>query len=216
MHLHEDFQKVDTLDLLNLYITSCAVINMMSDLDSKIFLVSSSTIFQFYSLLIAATNLLRLIRGGLVSHIARDIKKGETTYLLAVSMIRRMSVVNDDLPERCSNMLSSLWTSRKVFRRPDGSITPELRIRSRLVVSSVVDCLWWYRVEFKGLSNAYGISQKDPNNSQATEGSQDKEASSEQPNDLPLSQEAIDGWAMSDDLPFSPWPSFFDFKDFLN
>lgn len=216
MHLHQDFQQADKLDLLNLYITSCAAINMMSDFDSKLFLTSSSTIYQFYSLLIAATNLLRLIRGDLVSHSARDIQRDETTYLLAVSMMRKMSVVNDDLPERCSIMLESLWTSRNVFRRPDGSITPKLRIRSRLAVSSVIDCLWWYRVEFKGLRNVYGTSQRALTSSQTADGSQNKGISSEQLNDLPLSQEALDSWAMSDDLPFSPWPSFFDFNEFLS
>lgn len=211
MHLHEDLGKVDTLDLLNLYITSCEVVSTMSDMDSKKLLISSCTIYHFYSLLVAATNLLRLIRGGLVSHIARDIQRGETIYLLAVSMMRRMSVANDDLPQRCSTMLSTLWTSRKVFRRPDGSVTPNLRIRSRLVMSSVVDCLWWYRVEAKGLKNVYGMGSRDPTDPQVVQGIQAITTLPEQLSDFP-SQEALDNWAMSDDFSF---PSFFDFNDFL-
>ena len=159
MHFYEASEHLDPVNLVQLDITSCATINLMRDLDVSSALISSSTFYMFYSLLLAATNLLRLLRGH-AHQSQQDYERGEATFFLAVTLMTRMSISNDDLPGRCSDLLSKLWTSQKLFRRADGSLAPEIRIRTRLVMSPLVDCLWWYREEFRVQRNVYPPSER--------------------------------------------------------
>lgn len=158
MHFFESCEQLDPANLGRLDITSCATINLMHDLDTSSALISSSTFYLFHSLLLAATNMLRLLRG-LAPQSQQDYKRGEETFFLAVTLMTRMSIANDDLPGRCSDLLSKLWTSEKLFRRADGSLAPEIRIRTRLAMSPLVDCLWWYREEFRVQRNVYPPSE---------------------------------------------------------
>lgn len=158
MHFYEASEQLDPASLVQLDITSCETINLMHNLDASSALISSSTFYLFHSLLLAATNLLRLLRG-LSPQTQQDYKRGEATFFLAVTLMTRMSIANDDLPGRCTNMLSRLWTSQKLFRRADGSLAPEIRIRTRLAMSPLVDCLWWYREEFRVQKSVYPPSE---------------------------------------------------------
>lgn len=158
MHFYEASEQLDSANLVQLEITSCTTINLIRDLDASTALISSSTFHMFHNLLLAATNLLRLLRGR-APQSQPDYKRGEVTFFLAVTLMKRMSIANDDLPGRCSDLLSKLWTSQKLFRRADGSLAPGIRIRTRLSMSPLVDCLWWYREEFRVQRNVYPPSE---------------------------------------------------------
>lgn len=174
---------------------------MKNDLDSKRPIVMFSTMYIFAALLITATNLLRLIRGGFISYFSRDIERGEAAYKLALSMMTRMSIVKEDRPHRCAKMLSSLWTSHIVFRMPDGSIAPELRIRTRLAISPLVDCLWWYCVEFRGQRNVYGPRSSTPSAPLfVAKGADPQMTSSQTLVDVPGSNEEFENRIASDGL----------------
>lgn len=155
MHFYETPEQLESANLVQLYVTSCAIINLMQDLHLSSALASSSTLYMFHGLMVAATNLLRLLRGQLLTQSPEEFEKSETTFLVVVNLMKKMSVANDDIPGRCSDLLSKLWTSQRVFRRLNGTATPELRIRTRLALSPLVDCLWWYREEFKGHINMF-------------------------------------------------------------
>ncbi|OGM47736.1 Zn(II)2Cys6 transcription factor [Aspergillus bombycis] len=58
-----------------------------------------------------------------------------------------MSVQNNDAAAKTVIVLNQLWNSTKAFRKSDGSDFPTLRIRSRLMLSPVVDAVWWWREE---------------------------------------------------------------------
>lgn len=154
MHFYESPQQLDSVNLVQLYLTSCAVINLMHDMDHSSALGTSSTLYMFHGLMLAATNLLRLLRG-LITQSTEESQKSEATFFQSVTLMKKMSVANDDIPGRCADLLSKLWTSQRLFRRSDGTLAPELRIRTRLALSPLVDVLWWYRAEFKGHVNVY-------------------------------------------------------------
>lgn len=59
-----------------------------------------------------------------------------------------MTVGSNDMAAKMVLVLNQLWNSSKAFRKPDGVESTALRIRSRLVVSPVVDAVWWWRDEF--------------------------------------------------------------------
>lgn len=100
--------------------------------------------------MLAATNLLRLFRCELIPQSLQETEHGVPPFQMAIDLMKRMSVAKDDIPKRCADILSQLWTSTKIFTRADGSRSPELRIRTRLGMSPVIDCLWWFREEFRG------------------------------------------------------------------
>ena len=158
MHFYESPQHLDPANLVQLYLTSCTIINLMHDMNASSALMSSSTLYMFHGLMLAATNLLRLLRG-LLTQSPEESEKGEATFFQAVTLMKKMSVANDDIPARCADLLSKLWTSQRLFRRPDGTLAPELRIRTRLALSPLVDILWWFREEFKGHLNVYSQLQ---------------------------------------------------------
>lgn len=239
MHFYEASERLDSANLVQLHITSCATINLMRELDASSAIISSSTSYMFHSLLLAATNLLRLLRG-LAPQSQQDYERGEATFFLAVTLMTRMSIANDDLPGRCSNSLSKLWTSQKLFKRADGSLAPEIRIRTRLIMSPLVDCLWWYREEFRVQRNVYPPSEPSnkptqselpnprfslvpwltsavsiPYLSEPFEGTAIEDGPSQQSVTLPPDGQAAESWEMCGDLSLAPWPSFFDFNDFL-
>lgn len=54
-----------------------------------------------------------------------------------------------------------------------------------------------------------------PHPSQPFQGTAIKDRPLQQPLTLPLDGEEAESWELSGDLSLSPWPSFFDFNDFL-
>lgn len=70
-----------------------------------------------------------------------------------------MSVESNDSPAKAVIILNQLWNSSKAFRKADGSEYTALRIRSRLVLSPVLDAVWWWRDEFDPLARALNSTQ---------------------------------------------------------
>lgn len=66
-----------------------------------------------------------------------------------------MSLQNDDLPARNGAVLTQLWNSSRVFKKPNGTEAVGLRIRSRLYVSVALDGVVWWREEFGGFMGVY-------------------------------------------------------------
>lgn len=67
-----------------------------------------------------------------------------------------MSVQAGDVMSRSEGILTQLWASKNIFKRSDGSFDSlTLRCGSRLAMSVVYDCLWWWRSEFGGQQDPY-------------------------------------------------------------
>ena len=105
-------------------------------------------------MILAAFIILKISRSYLAGRV--DLGSGEKAYFAAIVSLREFSLQNDDLYARGAMILTQLWTSSRVFRRPDGVIDAlTLRIRTRLSMSVVFDCFWWWREEFQGKTSPY-------------------------------------------------------------
>ena len=114
----------------------------------------SATIFVSKLLHLAACTVLRLSRSHLSQNL--DLTRGRTLYFFVILFHRRLSLQNNDTASRSTVILTQCWTSPNMFKQCDGSIDSlTLRCRSRLSMSVVFDCYWWWRQEFAGQSDPY-------------------------------------------------------------
>ena len=115
---------------------------------------SSCPDYGYRTMLLAAFIILKLSRSSLADRV--DLRAGEKAYFATILALRESSLENDDLCARGAMVLAQLWTSTRVFRRPDGVVDGlTLRVRSRLSMGIVFDCFWWWREEFQGKLNPY-------------------------------------------------------------
>ena len=105
-------------------------------------------------MILAAFIILKISRSYLAGRV--DLRSGEKAYFTTIVALRESSLQNDDLYARGAMILTQLWTSTRVFRRPDGVVEGLfLRIRTRLSMGVVFDCFWWWREEFQGKTSPY-------------------------------------------------------------
>ncbi|KAK5996400.1 Regulatory LEU3-like protein [Cladobotryum mycophilum] len=124
------------------------------------------------SITLAAMAILKLNRSELAVHL--DLEAGERAYFAAIVAAREMSLLNNDLCARGASILSQLWNSRTIFKKQDGTIDSlTSRICSRLSMSVMFDCLWWWRQEFGGLGNPYPEDSRQQNKALAKDGEGD-------------------------------------------
>lgn len=97
--------------------------------------------------------LLRLLKTSFSRYI--DVERAKAALFLAISLHKKMSVQNDDVPARNGVALTQLWNSTRAFKKSNGSEAVALRIRSRLSGSVVLDGIVWWREEFGGFMGVY-------------------------------------------------------------
>ena len=116
--------------------------------------------------------LLRLLKTSFSRYI--DVERAKAALFLGISLHKRMSLQNDDLPARNGVALTQLWNSNRVFKRPNGTEAVTLRIRNRLGGSIVLDALVWWREEFGGLMGIYPPPLMDDRNGMVPSQSENK------------------------------------------
>lgn len=140
--------------LLQLYTLCCKLTNDINNLNQHPQLVDICTVFIERAVMLAAICILKIHRSELAPFI--DLDAGERAYFSAIQFCKQASLENDDLGARAFTILSQLWTSRNVFQRSNGRIDSlSTRIRTRLSMSIVFDCFWWWREEFTGQTSPY-------------------------------------------------------------
>lgn len=77
-----------------------------------------------------------------------DLERARASLFTGINLAKQMSLDSNDLATKSVIFLNQLWTSTKAFRKSDGSEYTALRIRSRLVLSLILDAVWWWRDEF--------------------------------------------------------------------
>ncbi|KAK4073101.1 transcriptional regulator family: Fungal Specific TF [Trichoderma aggressivum f. europaeum] len=111
------------------------------------------------SVMLAAFTILKIHRSELAPHL--DLQAGEQAYFAAIFFAREESLQNNDLSARAASILGQLWNSQSIFKNKDGTVDSlTSRISSRLSMSILFDCLWWWRQEFGGLGNPYENRQQ--------------------------------------------------------
>ncbi|KAI9871212.1 MAG: hypothetical protein M1830_003195 [Pleopsidium flavum] len=98
-------------------------------------------------MMLAAFTILKLKKSSFLRYL--DIESVKCSYFSAIALARKVSIENNGIPAKSTQVLKQLWLSHKVFMEDDeieGSL--KSRIRSRLAMSLAVDCLWWWKEEF--------------------------------------------------------------------
>ena len=147
-------------NLITMYADACNLIELCASLDQAqgICEYGSTNVDLTWSL--AAFIILRVGE----SHVrdSLDLKRGQRCYFTTINLYKKQTVRTDDISARASMILSQLWTSKMVIKRPDG--TPDslwLRCRNRLGCSLTFDCFWLWRQEFGGQPNSYDSVEDD-------------------------------------------------------
>ncbi|KAB5560325.1 hypothetical protein GE09DRAFT_962033 [Coniochaeta sp. 2T2.1] len=140
--------------LVQLYTTACNFLEDATNQHLTTRLAELCTMFVERTVMLAALSVFKIYRSNLAPYI--DVNAGEKAFFSAIRFCRQASLENDDLGARGVSILSQLWTSQNVFRRPNGQVDSlGTRIRTRLSMSVVFDCFWWWREEFAGQSSPY-------------------------------------------------------------
>ena len=134
------------MGLLKAFDTSKALITKLQKIDiaSDFMRYCPASYSRMISL--AALFILRLERSKFADTLGVD--GGEQAFDTALSLLRRASSEENDLPDRTSRILAQLWS---VQGRPQqSSKEPRLKLRSRLAASLLHDELWNWRETFGG------------------------------------------------------------------
>jgi len=100
-----------------------------------------------FGLLLASMSLLRILKSKVASS-GLETSRARASFFTAINLAKEMSTDRTDTAAKTITVLNQLWNSRKAFRKSDGSEYTALRIRSRLILSQVLDAVWWWRDEF--------------------------------------------------------------------
>lgn len=133
-HLYSSSSKYEPLKLCLLYETVCSVIDEIKRLQDTIGLASYCTHYIYAMLALSAFTLLKLVKI-ITDDISPYRAKGKLCYFQAIALCKQVSVENNDLASKTSEILSLLWLS-DIFANPE--ISWPLRIRSRLSMSIVL------------------------------------------------------------------------------
>jgi transcriptional regulatory protein LEU3 len=120
-------------------------------------MATACTYYIHRMLVLSAFSILKILKSDLSQGL--DKKAGERAYFKVIVFLREMSLENGDTSSKGAGILTQLWASNNIFRRADGTMDSlSLRIRSRLSLSVVFDCFWWWRQEFNGQPSPYDDS----------------------------------------------------------
>lgn len=140
--------------LISLYIISCKLFESLTSQDESTGFSRACPEFIYKTTLLAAISILKIQKSELVRHV--NSASGEKAYFSAIYLCQRASFQSNDLGARGVTILGQMWTSKNMYRQPDGRVDSlSTRIRSRLSMSVVFDSFWWWRVEFNGQTSPY-------------------------------------------------------------
>ena len=153
-HFFETGESSSIAGFVELYSVARGVIENVLNLYGTDNRFGSCSAYFHRSMLLAAFTLLKIVRSPIASYL--DVRSGEKCYFSTIVHLRKSTLENDDLHARGAMILTQLWTSDKIFKTATGEANSlSLRIRSRLTMSIVFDCFWWWREEFEGKSSPF-------------------------------------------------------------
>jgi hypothetical protein len=117
--------------------------------------LSCATNYIFYMMLAAGFSLLKLMHNFL-SQVEADTAGAQELLTRTLWALRNMSVVENDLAERLSEVLAQVWKSGRVRAEPSHNVgegsyddSLQLKVRCRMSMSLVFDSVWRWRKNFK-------------------------------------------------------------------
>ncbi|KAJ5125056.1 uncharacterized protein N7515_008881 [Penicillium bovifimosum] len=145
------FYKTQTIAtsgcLPRLIVTACNLVDYVQALADRTGYLFMVPVQITFGLLLASMSLLRILKSDLASS-GLDTSRARATFFAAINLAKQMSTDRSDTAAKIVTVLTQLWNSSKAFRKADGSDYTALRIRSRLILSQILDSVWWWRDEF--------------------------------------------------------------------
>lgn len=156
LHLHSFFlfdepsSEGYTERIIKMYSSASMLIQHALDLDArKQNFIRYCPIYVYQTFLTASFIMLKVLKNDYFRRYL-DADAGAKMFNASVLAVRKMSVANNDLPGRLSDVLAYLWTEDDASliggKGKDGL---QLRIRSRKSMSIVYDSLWRWRERFE-------------------------------------------------------------------
>lgn len=135
--------------LTNAYESATSYIQMVLDIDmnsNSLLLYCPTDILK--TITSASCILIKVLNSSYAIHF--DAMQGKSLFNSAILTIRSISLRKNDFPDRLAEVLARMWRAAGSGLPRDRSIAGqhdplELRIRSRMSVSHVYDCVWGWR-----------------------------------------------------------------------
>lgn len=152
----------DPQSLYDLCVAGCQVVESFEILEkSGTMNLPASGMYAYSNIMLPCHILLRLLKTSFSTFI--DVERAKAALFLGISLHKRMSLQNDDLPARNGAALTNLWNSSRAFKKPNGSEAVALRVRSRLLGSILLDGVLWWREEHGAVMGVYAPPLSDRN-----------------------------------------------------
>jgi hypothetical protein len=146
-HFYKTQTIISSGCLPRLIVTACSLVDYIQALCDRMGFLSMAPAQVGFGLLLASMSLLRILKSKLASN-GLDTSRARASFFAAINLAKQMSTDRTDMAAKAITVLNQLWNSSKAFRKNDGSEYTALRIRSRLVLSQILDAVWWWRDEF--------------------------------------------------------------------
>lgn len=146
-HLYKNQTLVSSGCYPRILVTACSLIDYIQSLSERVGFLSMAPVQMAFALLLASTALLRILKSNVASQ-GLETGRARASLFTAINLAQQMSVDSADLAAKTVTVLKAVWNSSRAFRKMDGTEYNSLRIRSRLVLSPIVDTVWWWRDEF--------------------------------------------------------------------
>ncbi|KAJ5321950.1 uncharacterized protein N7506_011080 [Penicillium brevicompactum] len=146
-HFYKTRTVVSSGCLARLIATACGLVDYIQTLADRMGFISMAPVQVGFGLLLASMSLLRILKSK-AAVAGLDANRARVSFFMAINLAKQMSTDRTDTAAKTITVLNQLWNSSKAFRKPDGSEYTSLRIRSRLILSPILDAVWWWRDEF--------------------------------------------------------------------
>ncbi|KAJ5153623.1 uncharacterized protein N7500_009062 [Penicillium coprophilum] len=146
-HFYKNQTLVSSGCLPHLIVTACNLVDYVQGLADRLGSLFMAPVSISFGLLLASMSLLRILKSNFASS-GLDTSRAQASFFAAINLAKQMSTDRSDTAAKMITVLNQLWNSNKAFRRSDGSDHTTLRIRSRLILSLILDAVWWWRDEY--------------------------------------------------------------------
>ena len=110
---------------------------------------SYSSNFLFHVLLVAGCALIKTLNSTFVTYVDSDY--GKTLFNSTIVAMRKISLREDDISDRLAEKLMQIWRAEGSGVLSERTLLPntedplQLRVRCRMSVSHVFDCVWGWK-----------------------------------------------------------------------
>lgn len=142
LQLYCDADAINHTEFVRLFATAIELIISVESLNDSTKVTAYAPSYLTTSMILAAFTVLRMATSHFGQLLDRDIReKGKSALFIAINLLKRISLMNNDVCALAASFLSAMWTNQAFFKTSDNSSWCKLRIRNRLSMSVVFDSI---------------------------------------------------------------------------